>query len=69
MNRLIVGLLALGVLGGCGVRSGLERPDPMWGAEAALERECTRPLRRGEIRDPRCEEPRPAPQQTPPPQQ
>lgn len=56
MTRLVIGLLALGVLAGCGVRSGLERPDPMWNEAAALERECTRPLRRGEDRDGRCEE-------------
>lgn len=55
MTRLVIGLLAFGVLAGCGVRSGLERPDPMWNEAEALERECTRPLRRGEERDPRCE--------------
>jgi hypothetical protein len=64
MTRLILSLSALALLASCGIPGGLERPDPMWGSEEAIAHECTRELRRGETRDPRCA----ARQQTPPPQ-
>ncbi len=38
MKRLlgsVCGLTALLLLAGCGIKSGLERPDPMWNAESA----------------------------------
>lgn len=56
MTRLIFALTALGLLSGCGIPAGLERPDPMWGREEALRRECTRALPPGQQRDPRCNE-------------
>lgn len=39
MKRLALGLMALALLAGCGVKSGLERPDPMWNREEAIARE------------------------------
>mgnify|MGYP007059504085 CR=1 FL=1 len=63
MTRLFLSLAALGLLAGCGIPGGLERPDPIWNSEAAIARECERELRRGETRDPRCAEREQAPQQ------
>ena len=63
MTRLVLSLSALALLAGCGIPGGLDRPDPMWGSEQAIAHECTRELRRGETRDPRCAEPEQAPQQ------
>lgn len=66
MMRLVVSALALSLLAGCGIKGGLERPDPMWNREEAIARECARAEAerarnpRVEI-DPRCE----ARQQTP----
>ncbi|HRK63303.1 MAG TPA: membrane lipoprotein lipid attachment site-containing protein [Terricaulis sp.] len=62
MKRFILSLSALATLAGCGIPGGLERPDPMWGSEEAIAHECTRELRRGEVRDPRCAERQQAPQ-------
>ena len=39
MKRLALGLMALSLLAGCGVKGGLERPDPMWNREEAMTRE------------------------------
>ncbi|HRP10785.1 MAG TPA: hypothetical protein PLK37_07120 [Terricaulis sp.] len=64
MSRLVFSLSALALLAGCGIPGGLERPDPMWGSDEALDYECTRELGRGERRDPRCAE-----RQAPQPQQ
>ena len=61
MTRFILSLSALALLVGCGIPGGLERPDPIWGAEDAIAHECTRELRRGEARDPRCAERQQAP--------
>ncbi len=77
MKRFMFGLAALGLLSGCGIPGGLERPDPMWNREAAIRYECTRELRRNEVRDPRCgqtqdaqpQEPHPSTVPTPLPQQ
>jgi len=66
MSRLVFSLSALGLLAGCGIPGGLDRPDPMWDSEEAINYECTRELRRGEQRDPRCAE---RGQQAPQPQQ
>lgn len=66
MTRLVLSLSALALLAACGTPGGLERPDPIWGAEQAIRHECTRELRRGETRDPRCAEiERQAPQTNP----
>jgi hypothetical protein len=67
MTRLILSLAALGLLAGCGIPGGLERPGPMWNSEEALRHECTRELRRGENRDSRCEQTQQTPPQTQPP--
>jgi uncharacterized lipoprotein len=67
MMRLVVCALALTLLAGCGIRSGLERPDPLWNSEEAIARECARAEAerasnpRARI-DPRCEARQQAPQ-------
>lgn len=33
MSRIAIAFLALTLLAGCGIKNGLQRPDPMWGAE------------------------------------
>jgi hypothetical protein len=66
MTRFVLSLAAFGLLAGCGIPGGLERPDPLWGSEEAIARECARDLNRGETRDPRCAE---REQQAPQPQQ
>lgn len=45
MKRLLVsiaGLTALMLLAGCGIKTGLDRPNPMWNAEEARAREAAR---------------------------
>jgi|CXWL01.1.fsa_nt_gi predicted small lipoprotein YifL len=42
MMRLVVSVLALSMLAGCGIKGGLERPDPMWNSDEAIARECAR---------------------------
>jgi predicted small lipoprotein YifL len=45
MKRLLVsiaGLTALVLLAGCGIKTGLDRPNPMWSAEEAQAREAAR---------------------------
>jgi len=54
MIRLVMGFAALALVSGCGIPGELERPDPIWGSEQAIARECARQLERGETRDPRC---------------
>lgn len=39
MKRLALALIGLALLSACGVKGGLERPDPMWNREEALARE------------------------------
>lgn len=56
MTRLLLGFAALGLLAGCGIPGGLERPGPMWNSAEAIRYECTRELRRGERRDDRCDQ-------------
>ena len=41
MKRLLA-LTALVLLAGCGIKSGLERPDPMWGSASARAAEAER---------------------------
>lgn len=75
MKRFMFSLAALGLLAGCGIPGGLERPGPMWNSAEAIRRECDRAIARGERLDPRCEveppveEPAPATTPTPLPQQ
>jgi hypothetical protein len=42
MSRLVLGFAALALVSACGIKSGLERPNPMWNAESAIEHECRR---------------------------
>ena len=42
MKRFIMCLLALSFAAGCGIKGGLDRPDPLWGGEAAAAREQAR---------------------------
>ena len=39
MNRVILGLLALTMLGACGVKGDLARPDPLWNSDDAIRRD------------------------------
>ncbi len=65
MTRIVLSLAALGFLAACGTPGGLQRPDPIWGAEEAIARECTRDLRPGETRDARCAARQQSPQAQP----
>ncbi len=63
MIRLVVSALALSLLAGCGIKGGLERPDPMWNSDEAiaatcarLEEERARNTRLPPPPDPRCEQ-------------
>ena len=42
MSRLLFGLAALTLLCACGIKNSLERPDPLWNAQNAVEHECAR---------------------------
>lgn len=39
MKRVMLAVIGLALLSGCGIKGGLERPDPMWNREEALARE------------------------------
>ena len=54
MIRLVLALAALGLLSACGIKSDLERPDPLWNSEEAIRRECARQLENNQPQDPRC---------------
>jgi predicted small lipoprotein YifL len=54
MSRALLGLVALTLLSACGVRGGLDRPDPLWNSEDAIRRECQRQLENNEEQDARC---------------
>jgi len=54
MNRVILGLLALTMLGACGVKGDLARPDPLWNSDDAIRRECQRQAENNEEQDARC---------------
>jgi len=61
MMRLVVSALALSLLAGCGVKGGLERPDPMWNSDEAIARDCARQREAREqnpraVVDRRCEQ-------------
>jgi len=42
MIRLFLGFAALALVSSCGIKSGLERPDPLWNAQSAIEHDCAR---------------------------
>ena len=42
MSRLFLGFAALALVSACGIKNGLERPDPLWNAQSAIEHECAR---------------------------
>lgn len=42
MSRLFLGLAALALISACGIKNGLERPDPLWNSQSAIEHECAR---------------------------
>ena len=54
MTRVVLAALALSLLAGCGIKGGLERPDPLWNREQAIREECERQAARNEPQDPRC---------------
>jgi hypothetical protein len=54
MSRLLLGLAALTLISACGVKSDLDRPDPLWNSEEAIRRECQRQLENNEPQDARC---------------
>jgi predicted small lipoprotein YifL len=39
MKRLALALIGLALLSGCGIKGGLERPEPMWNRDGAVARE------------------------------
>lgn len=54
MRRVVLGFAALTMLAACGVRGGLERPDPLWNSDEAIRQECERQIENNERVDPRC---------------
>ncbi len=54
MSRLLLGLVALTLLSACGVKGGLDRPDPLWNSDEAIRAECQRQLENNEEQDARC---------------
>lgn len=54
MMRLGLALAALTLLSACGIRGGLERPDPLWDSEQAIRRECERQAANNQPQDARC---------------
>ena len=56
MSRFMLALAALTLISACGVRGGLDRPDPLWNSEEAIQRECQRQIENNEQPDPRCAE-------------
>jgi predicted small lipoprotein YifL len=54
MSRVLLGLAALALLSGCGIKGDLERPDPLWNREDAIRRECQQQAERNQPQDARC---------------
>ena len=42
MSRLLLGLATLTLLSACGIKNSLQRPDPLWNAQSAIEHDCAR---------------------------
>ena len=53
-KKILLGFVALAMLSACGVKGGLERPDPLWNSTDAIRRECQRQIDNNEEPDPRC---------------
>lgn len=77
MTRIVLGLVALGLLSGCGIKGDLQRPDPMWNSESTIRHECAYRMAHNQPLDPRCAQyqsgvatpaptPQPQPQVQPP---
>ncbi|MDX2276508.1 MAG: lipoprotein [Hyphomonadaceae bacterium] len=49
MKRTALALIGLTLLSGCGIKGGLERPDPLWNREEAMAREQQQQQRDAEI--------------------
>jgi predicted small lipoprotein YifL len=49
MKRLALALVGLALLSGCGVKGGLERPDPLWNRDEAIAREREQQQRAAEV--------------------
>lgn len=54
MSRIMLALAALTLLGACGIKGDLDRPDPLWNSDEAIRRECARQLENNERQDSRC---------------
>jgi predicted small lipoprotein YifL len=54
MSQFLLALTAAALLGACGIRGDLERPDPLWNADDAIRAECERQAQRNQPQDPRC---------------
>lgn len=54
MSRIVLGFVALTLLSACGIKGGLERPDPLWNSEDAIRRECAEQAERNQPQDLRC---------------
>ena len=54
MTRLLLGLVTLTFVAGCGVQGDLVRPDPLWNREHAIASECHRERTHREPLDARC---------------
>ncbi len=63
MTRLILGVLALALLSGCGIKGDLQRPGPMWGDAPAADNAEDDPRAR-QSSNPRVQAP-PAPAPSP----
>jgi predicted small lipoprotein YifL len=48
MSRIILGLVALTLVSACGVKGGLDRPDPLWNSDDAIRHECRRQIENNE---------------------
>lgn len=54
MTRLMLALAVATLLSACGIKGGLDRPDPMWNSEAAIRRDCATAAQHNRPQDPRC---------------
>jgi|GEM_PF-2398737 len=57
MSRLLASVAALTLLTACGIQGNLERPNPLWGGQQAIDVECRREREHHERLDRRCNPP------------